>query len=104
MNSQITLLAFGASVASPSGGNHEPVSAAEAARPTPSSASMAPRARPVKPMPASARNVRRCSRPQGVVGVDVGRSVMGKSGDEELTDRDEIVVADQHVDQVLQGP
>ena len=45
----------------------------------PSSASIAPSARPVKPMPVSARNVRLGMRPQGGVGVAVGRRVMGRS-------------------------
>ena len=51
MNSQMTLLALGAKCGRPSGGV-QPSSDA-----TPSRWSIAPRARPVKPMPRSARNV-----------------------------------------------
>ena len=56
MNSQMTLLALGAKCGRPSGGD-QPADAS--ARATPSRWSIAPRARPVKPMPQSARKVRR---------------------------------------------
>src|SRR5262245_12117956 len=56
MKSQMTLLALGAKCGLPSGGAHL---AAVSARAMPSRCSMAPSARPVNPMPTSARNERR---------------------------------------------
>src|SRR4051812_2415813 len=81
MNSQMTLLAFAWR-----GG--------AAARATPSRWSMAPKARPVKPMPTSARNVRRWMPRQLRSGVMVGTSADGH----------EVVVVEQHVYQVLPRP
>src|SRR5262245_19548546 len=57
---QITLLALGGKCGLPSGGDHSlPVVAAN-----PSRCNIAPSARPTKPMPQSARNIRRLTRPQ----------------------------------------
>ncbi len=56
MKSQITLLAFGRACGCPSGGAHR---AGADARAIPSCWRSAPRARPVKPMPRSARKARR---------------------------------------------
>ena len=55
MKSQITLLARGRTCGRPSGGNPPGADA----RRTPSRAKVAPVASPVKPIPRSARNVRR---------------------------------------------
>src|SRR5262245_19352836 len=60
----------------------------------PSLWSMAPRARPVKPMPISARNVRRWMPWQLQSGFMVGTSADGH----------EVVVVEQHVYQVLPRP
>src|SRR5262245_4592934 len=61
MKYQMTLLALGAKCGCPSGGD-QAACGSTAARV--SRASMAPSASPVKPMPQSARNVRRLTRPQ----------------------------------------
>src|SRR5262245_27168556 len=56
MNSQTMLCAFGGKCGFPSGGCHGPT---VSARTIPSRANMAPRTRPVNPIPRSARNARR---------------------------------------------
>ena len=67
MNSQMTLLAFGAKCGRPLGGVQPAASLAN-----PSRCSIAPSARPVKPMPRSARNVRRGTRPQANCELQIG--------------------------------
>src|SRR6185295_35291 len=79
MNSQMTLFARGLKWGLPSGGRQAASSSAFAI--------IAPIARPVKPMPVSARNVRRLTRPQP----------MGPP----LSNHHEVVVIEQHLDQVL---
>src|SRR5262245_29034922 len=70
MNSQMTLLALGGKCGLPSGGDQRPSSA----HTTPSRASMAPRARPVKPMPTSARNARRVGQQEAAWGAGTVKS------------------------------
>src|SRR5215468_3255667 len=93
MNSQITRFARGAKCGLPSGWFFT-----SAARATPSRKSMAPRARPVKPMPTSARKVRRLTRPQQWAG-GAGWNMAASSADS-----DEVVVVEQHLDEVFAGP
>src|SRR5437588_12731320 len=86
---QMTDLAFGGTLAI----------GASAARTTPSRASMAPSARPVKPMPMSARKARRLFSTQ--------RREEGKGTKEDemwvgiLSHRDKVIVIEQNVHQVL---
>src|SRR4051812_43649505 len=76
MNSQITLLAFGAKCGAPVGGAQMPDGIAPGAEPPgasaltmPSRCSMAPRASPAKPIPTSARKARLPTRPQQLAAV-----------------------------------
>src|SRR5688500_14839637 len=89
MNSQMTLLTFGRECGLPSGAT------AVSARAIPSRWSRAPRARPVKPRPTSARKARRLGRPQQSAGCRMAGS---------SADGHEVVVVEQHVDQVLARP
>src|SRR4051812_38549515 len=83
MKSQITLFAFGGKCGKPFGGDH-----GSSARAMPSRASIAPSARPVKPIPMSARNVRRERGRQPGQDADIS------------ADGDEIIVVEQGVNQV----
>src|SRR5687768_11708611 len=97
MNSQITRLALGANSGRPSGGDQGSAeSTGGDGFAHPSRCNIAPRASPVKPIPRSARNARRGNRRQlqSLVWVIFPS----------LPDRHEIVVVEQHVDEVLPGP
>src|SRR5689334_1257890 len=94
MKNQMTLLAFGAKCATPSGNRYGTPADVSAARAMPSRFSMAPSARPVKPMPRSARNARRGKRRQ------LGSGRLEFIG-EASPDRNEVVVVDQHEHQVF---
>src|SRR5262245_39785607 len=93
MKNQITLLAFGVKCGRPLGGDQAAESLAK-----PSRCSIAPSASPVNPMPTSAKNVRRGTRPHELPRkrkVDMA---------ELLVDRDEVVVIVQHECQILACP
>src|SRR5690242_9710131 len=88
MNSQITLLALAGKWGRPSGGAHVVPS-----EPKPSRWSIALRANPVKPRPKSLRNVRRSC-------MDHLKEQTGEVETPALSDRDEIVVVQQSMEQV----
>src|SRR4051812_14986877 len=91
-NTQMTLLALGGKCGLPSGGAQRGPSSARA---RPSRWSRAPRARPVNPMPTSARKVRRVGRNIG------GPRRYAASGS---ADGHKVRMAEQDVDQVHAGP
>src|SRR3954468_14147002 len=94
MNSQITLFAFGAKCGKPVGGDQAAASLAK-----PSRCSIAPSARPVKPMPTSAKKVRRCTRPH----VLDGNRCVAIAG-WFLMDRDEVIVIVQYEREIFACP
>src|SRR5438874_89643 len=99
MNSQMTLLALAVKCGLPSGGDQR---AGASARATPSLNSMAPRARPVKPMPTSARKERRDTPPQQETpGIKVGELMDLLPC---LANRDKLIVIHQDLNEVFPRP
>src|SRR4051794_17575044 len=100
MKSQMTLLAFGAKCGRPSGGDQ----VESAPRAIPSRWSIAPRTMPVKPMPTSARNALRGTRPHPASLVRLA-AIVGSPSLASRVDRSadghEVVVVEQHVHEAL---